>query len=369
MENDYKLQKVEAVCIILIIMVNKLILNVPYYIVDSVGTGALINLIYVGFIGFLLVLLMNKLFTNFQNSDIIDVSEFLGGKFFKCILSIVFIFALFFVTYITLNSFANMIKTIYYDNSPLIFILLFFIIGIVVANIVGFKSIVRTICLIVPFALISILIALFGVYKDFSFDKFAPFLGYNLKSTFVDGLLNIFAFYVMIYYYFLIPLLKNSSDFKKVTITSYIISWILLFLTIISILAIFPISINIEPLNSLYVLSRQIELGDFIQRIDALFILLWLISIFCYLSFCIFMINRIINKLINITNEKMLTFSTSSILFGLALIPFDMATNRFLENSVYKYIILILAFITGFIILILANIKLSIKNKKKLKGS
>ena len=169
MSNNYKMQKYEAICLILIVMVNKLILNVPYYVIDLVGSGAVINLIYIGVLGLIFVLCLNFLFQKFPNSDIIDISEFLGGKFLKAIMGILFVVFFFLVSYITLSDFANMIKTIYFAKSPLIFLLLFFMIGIVVANFVGFKSIVRTICLVVPFTLSSILLALFAVNKDFAF--------------------------------------------------------------------------------------------------------------------------------------------------------------------------------------------------------
>ena len=363
MTTNYKLQKYEAICIILIVMINKLILNIPYYIIDSVGTGAIVNLLYIGVLGLLFVLVLNYLFQNFHNSDILDISEFLGGKILKSIICIIFICSFFLVSYITLSDFTNLIKIVYFPKSPLIFILLFFMIGILIANLVGFKSIVRTISLVIPFTILSILIALFGVHDEFSFDKFAPVFGYNYKATFLNGLLNMFSLYVIAYYYFLMPLLKETSDFKKITVTSYIISWALLFLTTISILTLFPIKNNSEPLSSIYLLSRKIELGDFLQRLDALFVLLWLISIFCYLSLSIFMINHISKKLLNITNAKMLTFSTVSILFGLCLLPFNVAVSRFLTNTLYKYIIIFLTFLLCFIILIFANIKLNFKKR------
>ena len=161
MQNNYKLQKYEAISIILIVMINKLIFNVPFYIINLVGTGTIVNLIYIGIIGLLFIIILNHLFKNFPTSDIIDVSEFLGGKILKILISIFFILSFFFVLYITLTDFSNMIKIIYYTKSPLIFILLFFMIGIIIANIYGFKSISRTISFIIPFTIISILIALF----------------------------------------------------------------------------------------------------------------------------------------------------------------------------------------------------------------
>ena len=122
MTNNYKIQKYEAICIILIVMVNKLILNVPFYLINLVGTGAIINLLYIGFIGLFFVFILNHLFKNFPNSDILDISEFLGGKFLKNIISMIFVCFFFFVSYITLTDFANMLKIIYFQESPLIYI-------------------------------------------------------------------------------------------------------------------------------------------------------------------------------------------------------------------------------------------------------
>ena len=363
MQNNYKMQKYEAICLILIIMVNKLILNVPYYVIDLVGTGAVVNLIYIGVIGLIFVLCLNYLFQNFPNSDIIDISEFLGGKIFKIIMGIIFVIFFFLVAYITLSDFANMIKTIYFNSSPLIFILLFFMVGTVIANLAGFKSIVRTTCLIVPFTIASILLALLAVHEDFAISKFSPFFGYNFQTTFINGLLNTFSLYIVTYYYFLMPLLKDGFTFKKVTTISYIISWTLLFLTVISILSIFSITNDTEPLNSLYLLSRKIELGDFLQRLDAIFVLLWMISVFSYFSIIIFIINRIIKKLTNVADEKILTFSTTSIIFGLCLLPFNIAISRFMENIVYRYLIIGLIFIFCFLLMIMANLKFKFSKK------
>ena len=163
--------------------------------------------------------------------------------------------------------------------------------------------------------------------------------------------------YILVIYYFLKPLLKEIKDFKKISIISFLISFILLILTIIPMLTLFNTSSNSEPINSLFLLSRQIELGRFLQRVDALFIFLWIFAIFSYLSFIIFIINRIINKIIPVSNEKMLTYSTCSILFGLALIPINISHIHFIEDTLYRYLIIGFTFILGIIILILANLK------------
>ena len=108
---------------------------------------------------------------------------------------------------------------------------------------------------------------------------------------FVVGLQNLFAFSIINLFVFFKPLLKNTYEFSKVTISSYLIAWLLLFITIISLMNAFPITQDSTAINYLYLLSKKLNLGNFIQRIDALFIFLWIISIFSYLSIVTFVIN------------------------------------------------------------------------------
>lgn len=364
MQNNYKLGKFEAIALIVLIMTNKLILNIPYYIVELVGTGAIINLIYIGIIDFMLTLIIIKLFHKFDNSDLIDISEFLGGKKLKYIVGFLCIILFFLIAFITLINFSNVLHTIYFSNFPMIYIVLLFISGILIANIIGFRGISRTICFIVPFAILSVIITFASTSSDLDIKNLTPIFGMNYYTNFVLGLSNCFAIYIIVYFYFLKPLLKNTRDYKKVSIISFIISFIILILTTIPMLTLFNTNTTNEPINSLFLLSRQIEFGSFLQRLDAIFIFLWIFVIFSYLSFIIFLINKILKKLILVYDEKMYSYSTCSILFGISLIPINISHIHFIENTIYRYIIIGFCFIFGIIILSLANIK-KIKQEKK----
>ncbi len=357
MENSYKLGNIEIISIILLVMINKLILNVPYYIVNLTGSGSIINILYIGIIDFIILLVIIKLLNKFENADLLDISEFLAGKKLKNFIGIISIALFMLVSFITLIDFSNVLHTIYFSNFDVIYILLIFITGILIANLIGFKSIARTATFIIPFALISVLISFFSVWDNYDLEHLTPILGKDYYTTFGLGLGNTFAMYIIVYYYFIKPILKRPEEFKKISIISYIISLIILLLTVTSMLTLFNTTTSSEPINSLFLLIRQIELGTFIQRVDSLFILLWIFSIFSYLSFVIFIVNRILKKMLNVTNEKMLSFSTCSILFGLTLLPINVSKIHFIENTLYKYIILGFMFGIGLIILILANIK------------
>lgn len=76
---------------------------------------------------------------------------------------------------------------------------------------------------------------------------------------------------------------------------------------------------------------------------------------------------RIFKKVTKIENTKAMSYSFSTLLFIFTFIPIGMTEVRFLENTVYKYSTIILTFFISFAILIGANIKYKILNKKSSK--
>lgn len=364
METDYKLGKIESIFWIVLLLVSKLIANIPFYFSNTVSGGVITNFIYIGIIDFLFLLLIIKLQKKFQNLDIIDISEFVGGKIFKLIIGIVSIAVLFLASFITLKSFSTIIEQVYFSNFSIIYILLFFILAALISNIIGFKSTSRINLLIIPFVIIAIFITFFSILNKINIKTISPIFGESYYQTFITGFSNIFMMSNLTYILFFKPLLKEPSDYKKICIIAYFISWVCALLVIIATSFLFGTTSAKIPANSVFLLVRLVSFGNFIERIDSLFILLCVISIFNYLGFVIFIINRIIKKLFNISDEKMLSFSNCNILFAITLLPISIAEISFFENIIYRYAIISYTFVLCLIILIIANIKKEIRKEK-----
>ena len=108
---------------------------------------------------------------------------------------------------------------------------------------------------------------------------------------------------------------------------------------------------------SIYLLTRLINLGKFLQRVDALFIFVWILSTFSFLSVTTAFINRIIKKLTQIKNHKALSYAICAIIFSIALSFKNISDMKYIQNVLLKYIVIILVFVISLIILILANLK------------
>ena len=359
--NTSKLENIEAIALIAIIMANQIILNIPKIIITSTGSAAWINTIYIGIIAIITAYLIVKLFKNFPGLDIIDISNYLGGKFLKILMGIAYI--VFFITisiFITRN-FSETLKTIYFTSSPIIFLILFFVVSACIANQFGIKVIAKVNLIIAPVALISILIILFSTFKNFVPQRLYPILGYGVDKTFVSGLTNIFSFTGLAYLFFLQPLLKKEKSFKKISIISIIISSIYLFLSVTCLLLVFSFIIDSNESISIYLLTRMARYGDIIQRANAIFIFIWILSITSYVSISIFFALHVTKKLVNLSNTNPVNYSFASLILGFALLikNFDETISLIL-----KYSILIFIFGVNICILTLANIKYKFLNKK-----
>ena len=115
---NVKIEKTEAILLILIVMINKILLNIPKEIIRQSQTGAPINLIYTTILAILITLLICKLFKKFPNEDIIEISEYIGKKPLKILVGSLFILLFTIIIITVIYEFSNLLQLIYFPNTP-----------------------------------------------------------------------------------------------------------------------------------------------------------------------------------------------------------------------------------------------------------
>lgn len=354
----------QAIALILIIVINHLILGTPRTLIAETGTGTILNMLYVFLLVLLLIFIINKLFNNFKGKDIVDISEFLGGKVLKVIVGIVFIIYFLVILSTTVRVIVQDLEIIYFQNISIYVLTLAILASIVFVYKYGSSAVVKCNSIIAPIVGIAILIIAFSNVQDFSLDRIFPILGFGAKETFITGASNIFAYSGLAILYFIMPMLKDSKIFKKVSIVSTILVGILIVGSVSSLVLSFPFIENINEISSLYVESRDISYWQVFQRIDGLFVFSWILALLSYISVVLFIIVVIFRKLTNAKKEFPVVLAFATITYVTTLIPNNIAMIRFLEDIVFKYTNIIVAIFLSQIVLIFANIKYKIVNRK-----
>lgn len=363
--SNSKVGTIEAIMLILTIIITHTILSLPKRIITLTKSASILNLIYVGIIAVLLAYLIYKLIKSFPGLDLIDISEFLGGKIFKNIVGTIFMLHFIITSSLLLRNFCEVLKIVYYPMTNIIFILAFFIIAVCIANYFDFSSTLKANLIIVPIVLASIIFLLFSNIKNFVPQRIFPILGDGLYNTFVLGILNLSSFGGLTYLYFLPPLLNEPEKMKKISLISIGVSAIYLILCVSIILFMFSSFIDINEISLLYSATRYVEFGKFLDRLESVFLLIWMIVFACYLSIVLKFVMTIFRKITNIQNKKPLIPIFGLLILAISLIPKNLGVSEFFENQIYPYMVLFIVIILGIGILVFANFKLKKSQKQK----
>lgn len=355
--NFSKIGSIEAIAFIVIIILNNIVLNLPKSILKSCGSSSILNVIYIAILVIIFLFIVFKLFKNFNNSDILDISNYLGGKWLQSVVGTLFIVFFIIVSSTLVRNFCEILKLTYFNTLSSTFFIVCFLLVAVITNRYGGNTVIKCNLIVFPLSLISLLVTFFCTAPRFVPERIFPIFGYGINETFFSGITNIFSFCGISYIYFLKPLLKNQKQFNKIGYIGIGISAVYLLLSIGSLLLSLPDVLVINELSPMYLLVRAAESGRFFQRPDAIFIFIWTLSLMAYLSTIIFIITLIFKKISKTENVKPMIYCFASLIFVVAQIPANMSEIRFFEDVLLKYFTILLIFIISFIVLLLANLK------------
>ncbi len=354
---DSKITSKEAIMLIVTIFVSHTIVTLPENLLSNTKSATLINLIYLGIIVSLLAYVIYRLLKNFASLDIIDISEYLGGKVLKNIIGGIFI-AYFIVTSSNLlREFCEGLRVAFFPMTDILSILIPFVIMLFVTNYLSFSSNVKAVSLIFPLVIASIIFLFFGNFKNFSFERMFPILGKGFTDTFITGLGNIFAFSGISCLYFIPPYLKDPSKMKQISLTSVVIGLLYFLFCTATVLLLFSFFVDVDEVLPLFSAASYIEFGVFFQRLESFFMLVWILEIGAYLMITNRFSISIFQKMTSIKYQRPLSMIFPLLVLGIALLPKNYSVIRFLETNIYAYFIIAIVFVLGISILVLANLK------------
>ena len=336
--NYQKICMAEGVALVFVVMINQVLLGAAKNIIITTASSAWLNTLFITLIGLGLVFIITKLFNKFAGLDIIDISEHIGGKFLKTAISIISLMFFWISGGLILHHISDCLQIIYLPNTNRLFIQLIFLFGAGICAKKGIATVCKTNLIFVTLLVIPMIILWSSLVFDMEIQRIFPILGYGFNNTFFGNATNVFAFSGLIFLFFIMPFLKNTKEFSKIGFIGFIVSSLYLFFTVISLLLAFPFSGITEELLSVYLLSRVISLGTFLERLDAIYVFLWILSSFAYLSILVFFMCNTFKKMSNLKNANGLLFAVLYLIFSGALLISNVASFRFLQLTVFKYL-------------------------------
>jgi len=277
MKDEGKFGVQEATWLCAITIIAKVLFTSPAIVTSQFGPAAwymsLISVI-VASVGFAFILKLLKRFPRRGLPEIYELSICrIPGSVFSGILCIFLLL----IVIQNLSDFQEALHVYTYHNTPDWYTILIFVICLAILSFLGLETIVRTAKLFSFFVIAGMLAVLLLAAENYDITNLFPILGYDIKKNIMHGIIRSSAYGEVIILAVFARSLQGTGYVKKAGIASLTISGIVITLTLLAYILTFPFYIAEEVTSPMYELSQLIDFGRFVQRIESVFLLVWIL--------------------------------------------------------------------------------------------
>lgn len=339
-------------------------------VVLGVGGAAKKDMWLAVILGFIFVLpaiyIYARLLYLFPRKNLHEILSLVFGNFLGKIISLIYIWFSIHVGALYLSDFSNFINTVGLPETPRIVPDLCFIFLCAFGVKLGIEVISRWSEFFFTIIIIILLIIFLFSTKNFRSENILPILNGGI-SPILSSAFSVFAFPLSeaVIFTIIFSSLQNKNSYFKVYFSGVAIaSLILLTVAFTNILVLGPYIFSLNYYPS-YVTVGRISLGDFVQRLDILVSVGFLVSGFVSISLCILAASKGISNFFNFSDYKFIVYPVAILILNISYFVFNDPMEIQKYSKIDPYYKLLIAGILPIIILIFAEIKVHLKKSKK----
>ncbi len=287
------------------------------------------------------------------------LTHLFGNKIGKFISFLLLLFCISF-TMITFWNLTNFVASQYLYNTPNWFIDILFIITTFYFFNKNERTIYRSTLMLSYIAIILFLIGSTNLTGKIQIINFKPFLNDGVTPVF-KCLIN-YITYTTIPIFLLLITPKNKIDYKNINksiIITYFLSHISIFITLFTLIGVFGIDLASLYQYPLYHLLKRVFIGGFIERLENVLSIGWIIILFIP---CAFSSYYSLVSIKNIFNIKKKRYIYPVLIFIMFMSQFIFKSNTFGEYFLNNFYPMFMSIII--IIMIIIFVKILVHKKK-----
>ncbi|WP_424767749.1 GerAB/ArcD/ProY family transporter [Paenibacillus sp. sgz302251] len=257
-----------------------------------------------------------------EGNSLIEATEEIWGPFFGTLMNLAYFCFFFMITFLVLREFAEILRTVILPNTPINVILISLLLTVSVAAHSGIEAVGRFCWLTVGLIVGSIFLVLIcGLMTHAEPNALFPFWGKGKEQILKLGIVKSSLFSEMLVFGFLLPRMRKSQEWGRAIWWCMAVSALTLFSTTIIYLFVFPYPTAIRLNVPMYEVSRLIFFGRWIQRLESLFLIVWLISAAMKLAIGLYCTAATMSKILRLPKFQPLVFPLALLVYGFALLP------------------------------------------------
>ena len=335
-----------------------LFLSTPSEMTEASGSISWLTPLLGALSGGVLLWIQQSLLTD-SESNLLQLTEELLGKGASYAFGLFYFFALFSTACLWTRQYAENTLLVALPAIEFNHIIVVYLISVLVMVYLGLEALSRTCYLLVPLSLVGLAIVFAGLTPEMEPLYLLPLLGYGIPSL-IDPLLfytgaTAPAAMMMV----LAPSFQNKSAVGQVILYGIGVSAITSSVAFAVYVAVFAVTVGSEKILPFFDMTRLVYINRYIQRIESLFILMWVIVGIVGIAVCLYGALTIICQLFRLPAFTPLLLPLGIIMITVATLPMDANQTLLINKMLFSKILA-----PGFVITTLALL-LAAKLKKR----
>ncbi|WP_168733793.1 GerAB/ArcD/ProY family transporter [Metabacillus sediminilitoris] len=291
--------------------------------------------------GLILMGVFTQLSLYYPNDTLFSMLPKIIGKYLSYPIILTYLFYFIYLAATVCRDFGDLISSTLLVETPTVVVIGSFMVLVIYCLRGGVEAFVRMGEMVFPLYIISLIVIwiLLLSVEDFNLNNLTPIMGNGLKPILKEvypGIIN-FPFGEMIIIMIFIPYLNNKQIIRKVGMTVILVGGLILTINSILVLSVLGPEIYGEHWFPFFTATQMVSIADFLERFDALVILMMVSGVFFKVGGCIFGAADAISQLVKLNHTKSVLLGLGTIISPLSLL---IATN-FVEylKIAYDYFI------------------------------
>ncbi|GLX68685.1 GerAB/ArcD/ProY family transporter [Paenibacillus glycanilyticus] len=256
------------------------------------------------------------------------------GIWFGGFVFLLFLFASFMCSLTLLSELSQFMTTQVMPETPVNAIILFFLAVIIIAYRYGIESYARMGELMFPVFMGLFLLLVLFLLPQVEWSNLQPVMPKGMHPI-VNGVMPAFCtgFVEMVVLLMLVPYVKGERKLTGAILAGFAIGGAVLFIIVFLSIVVLGPSLMETKYYPTFVLAQKIEIGHFLERIEAVMAFLWIITVFFKTILHFFTLTTGLAQVFRLQESKMLTIPLGMILLVCTVVgtPNIVTYNRILE--------------------------------------
>lgn len=339
-----KISEKQFIVLLSLYIIGSAILVIPSIIVSIAKQDAWITSILTLIIALGIMPLYIALGRRYPTMLFTEFTEEILGKWIGKLFSIIFLTFPLVAGSLTLYNIGDFIITQVMPETPIVPIYVFVLSVSLFGVRLGLEVLARSGEILFPWVVALFSLLVLFLTKQINFDHFQPFFTMGLRPIFISTVHFLtFPFLDTVVFLMIFPYVKWTSKKRTPVYIGTLIGGVFLIIIIFLCILVLGVNQTSARLSPTYLLAQEINVTNFITRIEVIVAIIWFISIFFKLSILLFVLNLGLAQLFNLSSYRFLTlpigllFLASSNIFvpsGPFLGTYTLTTSPFYTGTI-----------------------------------